>query len=73
MGNFFKFRKHGLAEQRTFEHIKVMIQKPELFVRITASFKQIMHEQCFIAGGGNFSHKNAVAGIHIVVSVIGIP
>ena len=50
-----------------------MIQKPELFMGITASAKQVIHEQCFIAGGGNFSDKNTVAGVHIMMGMVCIP
>ena len=68
---FFKFRKHRLPEDGAFELFEEIVDELSALDAVGGAGQQVFHQQCFVAGGGHFRHKDHVIGIDLRLMLVG--
>ena len=68
----FKLRKENLDVDRASDVVDILVQQVELFVTIRCRLQQIIHEQCFVDGGGHLRDKDGVITVDIRLRFPGV-
>ena len=73
VGLSLKFLEHGLAVDRSFEAVQIVVEQVGLLPGVLSLREHVLQKQDLIGRGSDLRHKDLVPCVEVGLSVLGIP